>query len=68
MSGIPGTVYLADSPYNDLDTGTVNLIRLNSATEAVVVKRDVGTVDYIKGEVKLNPINITSLSWIEDSH
>ena len=60
VSGIPGTVYLADSPYNDLDTGTVNLIRLNSATEAVVVKRDVGTVDYIKGEVKLNPINITS--------
>ena len=32
VSGIPGTVYLADSPYNDLDTGTVNLIRLNSAT------------------------------------
>ena len=24
VSGIPGTVYLADSPYNDLDTGTVN--------------------------------------------
>ena len=60
VSGIPGTVYLADAPYNDLNTGTVNLIRLNSATEAVVVKRDVGIVDYIKGEVKLNPINITS--------
>jgi hypothetical protein len=60
VSGIPGVVYLADSPFFDLNTGTVNLIRLNSPTEAVVVKRNVGTVDYIKGEIKLNPINIIS--------
>ena len=60
VSGIPGVVYLADSPFFDLNTGTVNLIRLNSPTEAVIVRRNVGTVDYIKGEIKLNPINILS--------
>ena len=60
MSGIPGTVYLW-IPYNDLDTGTVNLIRLNSATEAVVVK-EMGTVDYIKGEVKLDQSILHQLS------
>ena len=60
VSGIQGIVYLADSPLFDLNTGTVNLIRLNSPTEASIVRRNVGTVDYIKGEIKLNPINIIS--------
>jgi len=43
-----------------LETGVVNLFRLNSPTEPVIVRRNVGTIDYIKGEIKLNPINITS--------
>ena len=60
VSGIPGTVYLADMPYGDLQEGTVNLIRLSSPTDPIIVKRDVGEIDYIKGEVKLHPINITS--------
>ena len=38
----------------------LNLIRLNSPTDATVVRRNVGTIDYIKGEIKLNPINIVS--------
>ena len=60
VSGIPGTVYLADTPNMGLETGTVNLFRLESPTEATIVRRNVGTIDYIKGEIKLNPINITS--------
>lgn len=40
------------------------MIRLKSATEAVVVKKNVGTIDYIKGEIKLNPINIISTNII----
>ena len=59
VSGIPGTVYLSDTPNMGLETGVVNLFRLNSPTEPVVVRRNVGTIDYIKGEIKLNPINIT---------
>jgi hypothetical protein len=64
VSGVAGTVYLADDPDFSLETGSINLIRLKSATEAVVVKKNVGTIDYIKGEIKLNPINIISTNII----
>lgn len=62
VSGVAGTVYLADTAGRNLETGTINLIRLNSPTEAVIVRRNIGTIDYIKGEIKLNPINILSTS------
>jgi hypothetical protein len=38
----------------------VFLFKLNSATEPVIVKRNIGIIDYEKGEIKLNPINIIS--------
>ena len=66
VSGILGTVYLADVPNTGLETGIINLIQLNSSTEAKVVKGNVGTIDYIKGEVKLAPINITGTTINED--
>ena len=59
VSGIFGTVYLADSPNQDLKTGVVNLIQLDSPNQARIIKRNAGVVDYIKGEVKLSPIMIT---------
>jgi hypothetical protein len=54
------TVYLSDVPNSNLETGTVNIFRLNSPTEPQIVKRNVGTIDYVKGEIKLYPINIIS--------
>jgi hypothetical protein len=60
VSGVAGTVYLADAADDSLETGVINLIRLKSPTEAVIVRRNIGTIDYIKGEIKLNPINIIS--------
>ena len=60
ISGISDTVYLGDTPSSDLKTGTVFLFKLNSPTEPVILRRSVGTIDYIKGEIKLNPINIIS--------
>ena len=62
VSGVAGTVYLSDAANQSLEMGTINLIRLNSASEAVVVRRNIGSIDYIKGEIKLNPINIISTS------
>jgi len=38
------------------------LFRLNSPTQPEIVRKSVGTIDYIKGEVKLSPINITNTS------
>lgn len=60
VSGISGTVYLGDKPGADLKTGTVFLFKLNSPTEPVIVKQNVGVIDYIKGEIRLNPINVIS--------
>ena len=58
ISGISDTVYLGDSPKGDLKTGTIFLFKLNSPTEPVILRRSIGTIDYMKGEIKLNPINI----------
>ena len=60
VNGISDCVYLGDLPGSDLVTGTVFLFKLNSPTQPVLVKRAVGTIDYKKGEVKLNPLNIIS--------
>lgn len=64
VSGISETVYLSDKPNKDLRAGTMFLFKLNSPTEPVVVKESVGTIDYIKGEIKLNPMNVISTSII----
>ena len=60
VSGISDTVYLGDLPNSDLTTGTIFLFKLNSPTEPVVVRKSIGTIDYVKGEILLNPINIIS--------
>lgn len=60
VSGISGTVYLGDSPVGNLSKGTVFLFKLKSSSEPYIVRQNVGTIDYDKGEIRLNPINIIS--------
>jgi hypothetical protein len=60
ISGISDNVYISDVPNQDLRTGSINLFRLNSPTEPQIIKKNIGTIDYIKGEIKLFPINIIS--------
>ena len=60
VSGIADTLYLGDSPDQGLKTGRIFLFKLNSPTEPVIVKSSVGTIDYIKGEIMLNPIKVIS--------
>ena len=60
VSGFSDTVYLSDRPNTDLKTGSIFLFKLNSPTEPVILKQSIGTIDYVKGEIKLNPINIIS--------
>lgn len=62
VSGISDIVYLGDTPNSDFKTGTIFLFKLNSPTEPVILRRSIGTIDYVKGEIKLNPINIISTS------
>ena len=60
--GEPNPVYFTDIPNSDQETGIINIFKLNSPTQPQIVKRNVGTIDYIKGEIKLYPINIISTS------
>ena len=60
VSGISGTVYMGDSPNADLNTGTIFLFRLASPNQPVIVKRNIGTIDYVKGIISLNPMNVLS--------
>lgn len=60
VSGVSGTVYFGDSVNPDNQTGALFLFKLNSPTEPVVVKRNVGVVDYMKGDIKINPLRIIS--------
>ena len=36
------------------------MFKLKSSSEPFIVKQNIGTIDYIKGEIKLNPINVIS--------
>jgi len=60
VSGFSETVYFGDNPNMDQKTGTIFLFKLKSPTEPVILKSGIGTIDYIKGEIKLNPIKILS--------
>jgi len=60
VAGISGTVYLGDMANPGLRNGTVFLFKLISPEEPVIVRRNIGSIDYLKGEIKLNPINIIS--------
>ena len=55
-------VYLYDIPYNDKKTGTINMFSLSSedGTTPILRRRNLGKIDYQKGRITLNPINITS--------
>ena len=62
VADIDETVYLYDIPYSDKKTGTVNLFSLSSAdgVTPIIRRKNVGIVNYKKGRITLNPINITS--------
>ena len=60
---IVDTVYLFDIPNTDKKTGTISLFTLpgaGNAGPAQVVRRNIGLIDYVKGRITLNPINIVS--------
>ena len=62
VEGVTGEVFLVDAPYDDEETGAIDLVRAISDTEFQVLRDTVGTIDYLKGEIILNPIKITGTS------
>ena len=66
ISGISDTLYLGDIPNMGLKTGKLFFFKLISPKEAIIVKQNVGIVDYIHGEIKLNPIKFVSTSIVRN--
>jgi hypothetical protein len=62
IAGVNDTLYLTDIPNSNGLTGTIFFFKLQSSTQPVIVKRNVGIIDYVKGEIKLYPVNIISTS------
>jgi len=62
IAGIQQDVYLSDIPDTNRTTGSIFLFTVpaTSSTTATIVSRNVGKIDYVKGIITLNPINITS--------
>ena len=60
ISGDTSTVYLTDIPNEDKLTGVLSIVKLLSTGELRVVVKSAGTVDYVKGEINLTTVNITS--------
>ena len=73
VSGIDGTLFLTDVPDTNITipgrpaqvaptTGSISVIKFSQNNEIITVIEDAGSVDYVKGEIMLFPINISSTS------
>ena len=63
IRGESSIVYLTDVPNSDLRTGVLSIVKENvtgNTSVFTVIKPDAGIVDYIKGEIILTTVNITS--------
>jgi len=62
ISGLQDYVYLSDIPNTNRTSGSIFLFTVPSinSTTPTIVKRNVGTIDYVNGVITLNPINIQS--------
>ena len=60
VSGISNTVYFGDIPNTNMRTGSLFLFYLNSNIDPIIVRKSIGTIDYITGEIVTNPLKIIS--------
>ena len=60
VNGISQPVYLSDIPNTNGETGNLFFFTVPSAnsTSATILRRNVGTIDYKRGIITLNPISI----------
>ena len=61
LEGVDGDVYMTDFPNTNQITGVVRFFVFDGGIIRYI-NTNAGTVDYIKGEVDLFPVNITSTS------
>ena len=68
VAGITQNVYIGDIPNTDRQSGSLFLFTLDNpaSRNPTIVRRNVGRIDYIKGIITLNPINIQSTQKVID--
>ena len=68
VAGIPQNVYLGDIPNTNRQSGNLFLFSLGNpqAQDPTILRRNVGRIDYVKGVITLNPINIQSTQKVID--
>jgi len=67
VDGIFDTVYIGDIPKVNKKEGSLFLFTLKSNDELIVVRKNVGTIFYEKGEILLSPIKIISTSKVKNN-
>ena len=61
--GVADTVYLTDVPNPGFKTGIISIVMQDDTNGSkITIVEEAGTVDYVKGEINLTTINITSTS------
>ena len=66
ISGEVDMVYLTDIPNTDLKTGIISIVKETADGSIRVISKSAGTVDYLKGEINLGTVNITSTQRVND--
>ncbi len=62
------TVYFTDIPNSDKKTGILSIVKPSTIPDSkpIVIAKSAGTIDYEKGEIKINTINIISTELSND--
>jgi hypothetical protein len=59
VEGSSDLLYFTDVPNADMETGAIAIVKESDAGPVVVVSA-AGSIDYVKGEILINTVNITS--------
>jgi len=59
INGVSDVIYMSDIPSEDKKTGIIFFFRLDSNLP-VIIKNNAGTIDYVKGDIRLDVVNIKS--------
>ena len=64
IEGVDGDIYLTDFPNSDQITGTIKFFTINESV-ITFINNNAGIVDYVRGEINLFPVNISSTTISE---
>jgi len=59
INGVSDVIYMSDAPSEDNKTGIIFFFKLENNLP-VIVKNDAGSIDYVKGDIRLDVVNILS--------